>query len=75
MPASPATVIGSAIRAERKRQKLSQEELALVAGLGSRVIGEIENGKETARLDGVTRLLDALGLELQVAPRRKHVRS
>ena len=58
------------MRAERKRQGLTQEQLALVAGVGSRSVGLIEMGKETAQLDVLIRLLDALGLDLEVKPRR-----
>ena len=65
-----ARAIGAAVRAERKRQGLTQEQLALVAGVGSRSVGLIEMGKETAQLDVLIRLLDALGLDLEVKPRR-----
>ena len=38
--------LGQAVRAARRRHKMSQTELALVAGVGPRFVVELENGKE-----------------------------
>jgi HTH-type transcriptional regulator/antitoxin HipB len=62
--------IGQAVRAERKRQGLDQHTLALVANVGERSIYRIENGEQTIRLDVLLRVLNALGLQLDVAARR-----
>lgn len=61
--------LGSRLRAERKRQGLTIEDLALQANLGARAVGEIERGKPTAQLAGVLRVIDALGLTLALEHR------
>lgn len=62
--------LGAIIRAERKRQGLTQPELALVSGSGVRFIVEVENGKTSCHIGKVMRLLDNLGLDLQVISKR-----
>lgn len=64
-----AEELGRAIRARRKALGLTQTELATAARTSLRFVSEIERGKPTARLDGVLRLLAALGLSLRVDTR------
>lgn len=64
-----AKALGRAIRLRRNELRLTQSELASVAGTSLRFVSEVERGKPTARLDGVLRLLAALGLSLDVRPR------
>ena len=59
--------LGTAIRTERKRLKVTQKELAMVAGVGLRYLIELERGKTTARIEGVFKVLQALGLKLSAA--------
>lgn len=66
-----AARIGDAIRAARETQELRQDELALAAGVSRRLLVAVEAGKPTAQIDGVLRILAALGLTLVVAPRRR----
>jgi y4mF family transcriptional regulator len=49
---------------------LTQPQLAAAAGVGLRFLVELERGKPTVRLDRMLAVLDALGLEIQIAPRR-----
>lgn len=56
--------LGAVIRAERKRLKVTQKELAMTAGTGLRFIIELERGKPTARMDGVLKVLQVLGAKL-----------
>ena len=49
--------IGKYIKEERKKVGLTQEEFAMRAGLGLRFIRELEQGKETVRLDKVNQAL------------------
>jgi len=58
--------LGAAIRAERKRLKVTQKELAMTAGVGLRYLIELERGKPTARMEGAFKVLRALGLELMI---------
>jgi transcriptional regulator with XRE-family HTH domain len=41
--------LGDFILATRKRQKLTQEDLALASGVGLRFLRELEKGKETCQ--------------------------
>lgn len=61
--------IGKYIKEERKKVGLTQEEFALRAGLGLRFVRELEQGKETVRLDKVNQALAMFGME--VVPGRK----
>jgi HTH-type transcriptional regulator / antitoxin HipB len=58
--------LGQAIRAERKRLDITQKQLAMVAGVGLRFLIELERGKPTARLAGILKVLQAVGLELSL---------
>ncbi|MBE5859849.1 MAG: helix-turn-helix transcriptional regulator [Butyrivibrio sp.] len=55
--------IGEFIKTERKKAGLTQEEFALRAGLGLRFVRELEQGKETVRLDKVNQALKMFGME------------
>ncbi len=61
--------IGAAVRQARQALELRQEELALAAGVSTRVVHQIESGKPTSRLDSLVPVLDVLGLSLRVAER------
>ncbi len=61
--------LGASIRHRRKQVGLSQQQLADEAGVGLVFVSQIENGKESARVGMVLRLLDTLGLELTIAER------
>jgi len=64
-----AREVGQAVRRSRKALGLRQDELALAAGVSTRTVHQIEAGKPTSRLDGLTRVLEALGLRLMVGER------
>ena len=57
------SVIGNFIKQNRKKLGLTQEEFALRSGLGLRFIRELEQGKETVRLDKVNQALFMFGME------------
>ena len=48
----------------RKQYNLTQEELSLKSGVGLRFVRDLEQGKETLRLDKVTQLLDFFNYEM-----------
>lgn len=58
--------LGAALRTARKQLGLTQPQLALAAGVGTRFIVDLEAGKPTVRLEHVLRVIDALGGELQL---------
>lgn len=61
--------LGTSIRARRGALGLTQAELADVARVTPRLIGELERGKPTARIEGVMRVLAALGLDVYLRTR------
>jgi HTH-type transcriptional regulator/antitoxin HipB len=61
--------LGKTVRDRRKSLRLTQGELAAVASVTPRLLGEIERGKPTAQLAGVLRVLAALGLDLYARTR------
>lgn len=59
--------LGGAIRAERKRLGVTQKQLSMTAGVGLRYLIELERGKATARLEGVFKILQVLGLKMYIS--------
>ena len=55
--------ISDFVKKERKKAGLTQEEFALRSGLGLRFVRELEQGKETVRLDKVNQALGMFGME------------
>jgi len=54
---------GARIRQLRKEQKLSQEKVALKAGIDRSYLGGIERGENNVSLVNIKRIADALGVE------------
>jgi y4mF family transcriptional regulator len=61
--------IGTAIRHKRRAIGMRQSELAALAGVGTRFLSELENGKATAEIGKALRVLQRLGLDLWIEPR------
>lgn len=61
--------IAEYIKASRKAAGLTQEEFAVRSGLGLRFVRELEQGKETVRMDKVNAALEIFGM--QAVPGRK----
>ncbi|MGO4384677.1 helix-turn-helix domain-containing protein [Specibacter sp. RAF43] len=61
-----AAQLGAALRARRRELHLTQSETADLADISTRVLSDLENGRETVRLDIVTAVSSALGLALTV---------
>jgi y4mF family transcriptional regulator len=62
-----AADLGKAVKQVRRREGLTQRQLALSVGTGERFIVDLEAGKETARLGTALRVATALGLKLTAA--------
>lgn len=58
------------VKQKRKLVKLTQPELAEKAGVGLRFIRELEQGKESLRLDKVNQVLQLFGCEAGPVPKR-----
>lgn len=56
--------IGKYIKEQRKLLGLTQAEFAMRSGLGLRFVRELEQGKQTVRMDKVNQALAMFGMEL-----------
>jgi len=61
--------LGETIRQERKRQNVTQVELAALAGVGVRFLRELEHGKLGCQLGHTFLVLNTLGIHVTAAPR------
>ena len=61
--------IAEFIKQKRKEAGLTQEDFALRSGLGLRFVRELEQGKETVRMDKVNQALSMFGMK--AVPGRK----
>jgi len=59
------TIVGEAIRAERLKAGLSQEQLAEKSGLARNYIGNIERAEKKVSLDTLVRVSRALKVNLE----------
>lgn len=58
--------LGSQIRLRRRALKLTQQELADLADVSSHFVLDVENGKESIRLDKLMKVLKVLGLNFEL---------
>ncbi len=54
--------IGRLVRDERKRQGVTQLQLAGLAGTGIRFVSDLENGKGTIQIQKLLKIVQTLGL-------------
>lgn len=59
------------VKALRKQYNLTQEDLSLKSGVGLRFVRDLEQGKESLRLDKVNQLLDFFNYEVTATPKAK----
>lgn len=62
------TELSKHIKLKRKQNKLTQPELALKAGVGLRFVRDLEQGKNTLRMDKVNDVLRLFGETLGPIP-------
>jgi y4mF family transcriptional regulator len=67
--------IGEMVRQRRLANRLTQRQLGELAGVGLRLVSELERGKSTLRMDAANRVLAVFGLMLGPveAPRHEEV--
>lgn len=65
------TTIGKFVKERRRMYGITQKEFAYQSGLGLRFVRELEQGKETLRMDKVNRALSMFGME--AVPGRKKI--
>jgi len=56
--------LANVILFHRKRSGLTQVELAEMAGVGKNMVYELENGKQSVRLDNLFKILQVLNIDL-----------
>ena len=66
-----SNTLSSYVKEMRKRFGLTQVDLAAKSGVGLRFVRELEQGKETLRLDKVNQVLLLFGQEIGPVPIRK----
>jgi len=59
-------LLASLIRKHRKAAKLSQVQLAEMAGVGKTAVFDLEKGKETVQLDTLRKILAVLNIKVQL---------
>ncbi|WP_300729803.1 helix-turn-helix transcriptional regulator [uncultured Bacteroides sp.] len=62
--------LSTTVKMLRKQYNLTQEELSLKSGVGLRFVRDLEQGKETLRLDKVNQLLDFFNYEMVAIPKK-----
>ena len=58
--------LGIVVKRKRKRSRIRQAELAALADVGIRFVSELERGKPSLEIGRVMRVMNVLGLELEV---------
>ena len=62
--------IGAAIRARRVKEHVTLEEMAALTGIGINTLSRLERGVGNTQLNVLLKVLETLGLELSLLPRR-----
>ena len=57
--------VGNRIRYLRKQRGISQEELALIAGIDRTYLAGIESGKRNATIISLEKIINALGVSMK----------
>ena len=66
-----SNALSSYVKEMRKQFRLTQVDLAAKSGVGLRFVRELEQGKETLRLDKVNQVLLLFGQEIGPVPIKK----
>ena len=61
--------LSATVKMLRRQYNLTQEELSLKSGVGLRFVRDLEQGKETRRLDKVNQLRDFFNFEMVATPK------
>lgn len=62
------TTLSQYVKAMRKQYNLTQIDLSEKSGVGLRFVRELEQGKQTLRLDKVNQILNLFGAEVGAVP-------
>ena len=64
--------IGNAIKERRKMLKITQRTLAELASVGINTLTKIERGEGNPTIEVLEKILDTLGLELQIRIKQRN---
>lgn len=67
------TTLAKYVKEMRKQYRLTQSDLSEKSGVGLRFVRELEQGKQTLRLDKVNRILNLFGTEVGPVPIPKNI--
>jgi y4mF family transcriptional regulator len=59
-------IIGRTIQSRRKARKISQEQLADIAGIAPRTLRDIEKGIANPALETLMKICHVLGMEIKI---------
>ncbi|OZC79152.1 transcriptional regulator [Rhodococcus sp. 06-418-5] len=65
----PSSELAESFVARRHQLRLTQAELALLAGVGRSTVQALEGGKNSVQLDGLIAIADALGCSISLNTR------
>lgn len=65
------TTLSKYVKTMRRQYNLTQMELSEKSGVGLRFVRELEQGKQTLRLDKVNQILNLFGAEVGAVPMNK----
>ncbi|WP_104141098.1 helix-turn-helix transcriptional regulator [Arthrobacter sp. ZGTC131] len=71
MAATFADRVADEVRGRRASLRLSQQDLADMAGVSERFVRFVEQGKPSVQLDSLLAVLETLGLELRLGTRSR----
>ena len=60
---------GRIIRDERRRQGMTQADLAGLADVGVTFLSQLENGKDSAEIGKAIQVMTRLGIDIDASPR------
>ena len=66
------TTLSVFVKAMRKHYSLTQVDLSEKSGVGLRFVRELEQGKQTIRLDKANQILNLFGYEIGAVPINKN---
>ncbi len=66
-------ILSEFVKDKRNAAKLTQPELAEKAGVGLRFVRDLEQGKETVRLDKVNQVLQLFGYQVGAVPANRNI--
>jgi HTH-type transcriptional regulator / antitoxin HipB len=66
MTIKTAEQLGLLIRTRRKHLRITQRDLAMTCGTGSRFIVDLEKGKPTCQIGKTLQVMQALGLAIEI---------